>query len=202
MTTWPTKKLMEVCEIVSPGVNEFAGFKKYIATADIDYDKIINFIKIDYKNRPSRANMEVLENDLLVAKMAQTQKFLLASKELQQNYIFSTGFAVLRIKREYLMPEYLFYFFTTKEFNEQKDKLATGATQKAINNNRLAKVKIFLPPISLQSQIVSRLDAIRKAQELNAQQIALAEELFQSLLNRELDPKGTDRKMNKLEEVA
>jgi len=201
MTSWPTKKLGEVCEIISPGIKEFEGSKKYIATADVDFDKILDFTEITYKNRPSRANMEVKENDVLVARMAETKKFLMADKNFQDNYIFSTGFAVLRVKDE-LIPRYLFYFLTTKDFNLQKDKLAVGATQKAINNPALKKIKIPVPSLSIQQKIVERLDAIKKAQELNEKQIESAEELFQSLLHRELDPKGKNWEMKSLGELC
>ena len=197
---WPTKKLGEACEIISPGIKEFEGSKKYIATADVDFDKIVNFTEITYKNRPIRANIEVKENDILVARMAETKKFLMADKNLQNNYIFSTGFAALRVKEE-LIPKYLFYFLTTKDFNLQKDKLAVGATQKAINNPALKKIKIPIPPLKIQQKIVKRLDAIKKAQELNDKQIELAEELFQSLLHRELDPKGKNWEVKKLGEL-
>jgi len=194
------KKLIEVCEIISPGIKKFDGVKKYVATADVDCDKIINFTEITYKNRPSRANIEVKENDVLVARMAETKKFLMADKNFQDNYIFSTGFAVLRVK-DGLISRYLFYFLTTKDFNLQKDKLAVGATQKAINNPALKKIKIPVPPLPIQQKIVERLDAIKKAQELNDKQIELAEELFQSLLHRELDPKGKNWEVKKLGDV-
>jgi len=200
MKSWPTKKLGEMCEIISPGIKKFEGSKKYVATADVDFDKILDFTEITYKNRPSRANIEVKENDALVARMAETKKFLMADKNFQDNYIFSTGFAVLRAKDE-LIPKYLFYFLTTKDFNLQKDKLAVGATQKAINNPALKKIKIPVPPLPIQQKIVERLDAIKKAQELNDKQIELAEELFQSLLHRELDPKGKNWEIRKLRDV-
>ena len=200
MTSWPTKKLGETCEIIPPGIKEFEGSKKYIATADVDFDKILDFTEITYKNRPSRANMEVKENYVLVARMAETKKFLMADKNLQDNYIFSTGFAVLRAKDE-LIPKYLFYFLTTKDFSLQKDKLSVGATQKAINNPALKKIKIPIPPLKIQQKIVERLDVIKKAQELNAKQIELAEELFQSLLHCELDPKGKNWEVKRIKQI-
>ena len=49
---------------------------------------------------------------------------------------------------------------------------------------------------------MERLDAIKKAQELNDKQIELAEELFQSLLHRKLNPEGKNWKKVELEKVA
>jgi len=49
---------------------------------------------------------------------------------------------------------------------------------------------------------VERLDAIKKTQELNDKQLVLVEELFQSLLHRELDPKGKNWDFVKLGNVV
>jgi len=199
-TNWPTKKLGGICEIISPGVEKFDEIKKYVATADVDFDKIVNFTEVIYNNRPSRANMKVKENNVLVARMAETKKFLMADKKLQNDYIFSTGFAVLRTKKD-LLPKYIFYFLYTKNFDLQKNKLAVGATQKAINNPALKKIKIPVPSLSIQRKIVERLDVIKKAQELNGKQIKLAEELFQSLLNKKLNPKGKNWKTKRVKQI-
>jgi len=201
MTNWPTKKLGEICEIISPGIKKFEGSKKYIATADVNFDEIINFTEVTYNNRPGRANVEVKENDVLVARMAETKKFLIVDKKFQDNYIFSTGFVALRTKKE-LFPKSLFYFLTTKNFNIQKNKLAVGATQKAINNPALKKIKIPLPPLNIQKQIVERLDKIVETQKLNDGLIQKADELFQSFLHKELSPAGKDWEMKKIKNVA
>src|SRR3989339_278906 len=201
MIIWPTKKLGEVCSFISPGIKEFSGIKKYVATADIDGTEIINSLDISYSDRPDRANIEVLEKDVLVARMAQTKKFLLANTKHKNNHIFSTGFVVLRVHKD-VDPSYLFYFLTSKDFNLQKDRLATGATQKAINNGELRKIQIPLPPLEIQKQIVERLDKIAEAQKLNDGLIQNTDELFQSLLHKELNPAGKNWEVKKLDEIA
>jgi len=201
MIIWPTKKLGEVCSFISPGIKEFSGIKKYVATADIDGTEIINSLDISYSDRPDRANIEVLEKDVLVARMAQTKKFLLANTKHKNNHIFSTGFVVLRVHKD-VDPSYLFYFLTSKDFNLQKDRLATGATQKAINNGELRKIQIPLPPLEIQKQIVERLDKIAEAQKLNDGLIQKTDELFQSLLHKELNSVGKNWGVKKLDEIA
>ncbi|MDD4531441.1 MAG: restriction endonuclease subunit S [Candidatus Pacebacteria bacterium] len=186
MTSWPIKELREVCDIVSPGVREFEGVKKYIATADLNRNEITNFVDIYYNKRPDRANVEVLKGDILLARMARTDKFLLANIRHQNNYIFSTGFAVLRSHKN-INPIYLFYFISSRYFSLQKDKLATGATQKAINNESLKKIKIPFPSLLVQQKIVERLDKIIEAQKLNDVIIKKIDELFYSSLIKEFD---------------
>src|SRR3989344_6007578 len=53
-----------------------------------------------------------------------------------------------------------------------------------------ANLKIPLPPLEIQKQIVERLDKIVEAQKLNDGLIQKADELFQSLLHKELNPSG------------
>ena len=163
--------------------------------------EIINSLDISYSDRPDRANIEVLEKDVLVARMAQTKKFLLANTKHKNNHIFSTGFVVLRVHKD-VDPSYLFYFLTSKDFNLQKDRLATGATQKAINNGELRKIQIPLPPLEIQKQIVERLDKIAEAQKLNDGLIQKTDELFQSLLHKELNSVGKNWGVKKLDEIA
>lgn len=81
-------------------------------------------------------------------------------------------------------------------------KLSFDYTFKAHPSVIRKMYKIFLPPLKIQQKIVERLDAIKKAQELNDKQIELAEELFQSLLHRELDPKGKNWEIKKLGDIC
>jgi len=79
MTNWPTKKLGEVCEIVRSSITPFEGEKEYIDTNSVQNFSIVKSKPITYKKRPSRANMEAKEDDVLVAKMADTLKVYLAT---------------------------------------------------------------------------------------------------------------------------
>lgn len=108
------------------------------------------------------------------------------------------GLSSIRASEDSLDQFFLFFYL---KFYETR-WLALGSTFAAIGRRNLENLKIPIPPIEIQHQIVERLDAIRKAQELNDKQIALADELFQSLLHRELDPKGKNWETRKLEEFA
>jgi len=115
----------------------------------------------------------------------------------EDNYFTSTQTTIVvepNIKE--VLPEFLFYFLNTLNFR----KAGTGIPM--ITISYLKTIKIFLPPLKVQQKIVERLDAIKKVQELNDKQIELAEELFQSLLHRELDPKGKNWEMKSLGELC
>ena len=64
-----------------------------------------------------------------------------------------------------------------------------------------SKIKIPLPPLETQKQIVERLDKIVETQKLNDELIQKSDELFQSLLHKELNPAGKNWEIKKLGEV-
>lgn len=131
---------------IPSGITKFANSKKYYATGDIDYDyKMSTCEIISYNERPSRANMEPKINSLWFAKMQNTNKFLFfneQSKDLN-NVILSTGFMGIECKENIFY--YLLSFVFTKNFNDQKDRFATGTTQVAINSDALNKIMIPIP---------------------------------------------------------
>lgn len=153
-------KLKEVTEILPSGISKFEGEKKYVDTRSVDGSEIIDYKLISYKNRPSRANIEVEKDCILFAKAKNTHKVFLVNSENVKN-IYSTGFFALKPKKEKILPEYLYYYFSFNETELLKDRLAHGATQKAINNSDLNnKFYVNLAEISVQDRIVTQLKKI------------------------------------------
>src|SRR3989344_6809707 len=118
---WEEVELFRYLELVSSGVKSFSGTKKYIDTGSLETGKIKDFVNVTYEDRPSRANMEVREGDVLFAKMKDTEKIYLVSKE-DLNHLYSTGFAVLRIKNNSkLIPQYVCFWLRTENFQTLKN---------------------------------------------------------------------------------
>ncbi|MDI6892413.1 MAG: restriction endonuclease subunit S [Actinomycetota bacterium] len=99
----------------------------------------------------------------------------------------------------YFLAILLQYLYKRKRF---QSLCTPWVNQAAVQNSTLKNLKIPVPPLEIQRKIVERLDAIRKAQELNNKQIDLAEELFQSLLHRELDPIGKNWELKMIKEMV
>lgn len=197
---FPLVKILEIAPISEKKVKNFDGPKQYLTTGNLDESSIKELVDVIYKDKPSRAELLADEGDVVFAKMQNTPKSLLID-ENTKDLIFSTGFYVLRPIPERILSSFLFCIFNTKLFLSQKDKHCVGATQKALNNEGFKKIKVPLPPLTIQKSIVERLDVIKKAQELNDKQVTLDNELFQSLLHRELDPKGKNWEIKKIEEA-
>lgn len=94
-----------------------------------------------------------------------------------------------------VLDKYLFYYLTPDKWR------IVGGGQPFITKSGAENIKIPLPPPDVQKQIVRRLATIAEAQKLNEELIKKAEELFQSLLHKELDPEGKDWEIKKLGSV-
>lgn len=66
-------------------------------------------------------------------------------------------------------PKYLAYFLQTAKFDSEKKRLATGTKVIDVSANRLAKIRIPVPPIEVQREIVRVLDLFQSLEaELEA----------------------------------
>ena len=101
------------------------------------------------------------------------------------------GIKILRPQAT-LLPKFFYYVLVFNPVSNQGYKR---------HFSLLAHIKIPLPPLEIQKQIVGRLDKIVEAQKLNDDLIQKADELFQSLLYRELDPADKDWEVKKLGDI-
>ena len=85
-----------------------------------------------------------------------------------------------------IFQKYIFYFLTTIDAK----RLTADQGYPSLRVSDLQKIKIPLPPLEIQKQIVERLDKIVAAQKFNYRLIQKIDELFQSLLHKELNPAG------------
>ena len=172
-------KLLDICDISGNPVKKFIGNKKYIATGDVIDNVISSYTIVNYDNKPSRADVEISKNELLFAKMINTKKVLLSNDDNIKN-IYSTGFYCLRPK-ENVDIKYLYYLINSKSFNNQKDKNCSGATQKAISNDGLAKIVISdIPNYNIQKRIANILEKIDSLISVKKQQMIKFDELIKS----------------------
>lgn len=157
-------RFLDCVDIVGRAPSKYDGEKVYVSTGalqtdHIDYGKTEN---VTFENRPSRANLVAEIGDVLFAKMQATAKTLVIDDKTQ-DHIFSTGFCAVRAREGILDRRCLYHIVSGEDFLRSKDQNCSGATQKAITNAGLKKIKISLPPIYEQSSIAARLDTIDTA---------------------------------------
>ena len=172
-------RLLDCCKIDNQSVSKYEGTKKYIATGDIINNKIVTYEEYYYDSKPSRANLQIEEGTVIFAKMKDTIKVLIGDKDNKTN-TYSTGFCSL-IPNDNILSKYLFYYLNSENFNNQKNKYSSGATQQAINNEKLKKIMIKeVPPLEKQKEIINKLDTIMSLIEYKKRQIDKLNELIKS----------------------
>lgn len=78
---------------------------------------------------------------------------------------------------------YISYYTRTKAFYNEKAKYANGFKVTHISTKEIEKIPIPLPPLSLQQQFASKIEAIEKQKELIKQSITEVETLFNSRMD-------------------
>tara|TARA_R110002095_G_scaffold172885_1_gene150276 strand:+ start:1570 stop:2718 length:1149 start_codon:yes stop_codon:yes gene_type:complete len=172
-------QVLDVADSVASTPGQFEGERDYFATADVADHGVVTPSKITFATRPSRANLVVEVGDVLFAKMSETRKVLEVNKQLSEA-IFSTGFFNLRPRPGLLFSRYLYWFLNSYEFQFEKERRVSGATQKALTLRGLRDIAMPLPEIGEQRRIAAILDtadAIRRGRE---QALALTDDLLRS----------------------
>ncbi len=111
------------------------------------------------------------------------------------NFPFAFGADGIKILRpqKILLPKFFYYTLVLNPVANQGYKR---------HYSLLSQTKILIPSLAIQKQIVERLDKIAEAQKLNDALIQKSDELFQSLLHKELNPVGRDWEVKKIKDVA
>ena len=140
-------------------IKEFEGEKNYYATANITRTAITaDGEKINWSNKPSRAQIKPNNNTVWFARMSNTYKVLCFNNKnisLQDSSVISSGFAGFKARNDLCLP-FLYFTINSKFFHELKDLYATGATQVSLNNDSMSFIKIIEPSEDLVEEFGNR----------------------------------------------
>lgn len=132
----------------------FNGNKTYYATADVEGTYFCNSgVKIEYDNKPSRAQKQPSLYSVWFARMSNSFKivgFVEQNNNRREDSILSSGFA--GFESHYERFGFLYCLISSQWFNDQKDRYATGATQVSITNEGLSRIRCLLPTTRLAEE--------------------------------------------------
>ena len=166
MAEWQTVRLGT---IVSTNQNTYSPkedwqFVNYLDTGNITMNRVdeIQCINTLTDKLPSRARRKVKSNSIIYSTVRPNQLHYGIIKEQPENFLVSTGFAVIDVDFEKAVPEYIYYALTQQEVTEHLQAIAEQSVSAypSIKPSDIENLEILLPDNNTQGKIVSILRSI------------------------------------------
>lgn len=192
-TEWKKCKLGEICLIntASYSTSDNYSFINYLDTGSITQNKIekIQKINLSIEKLPSRAKRRVKYNSIIYSTVRPNQRHYGIIKNHPENFIVSTGFAVIDVDTEKANPDFIYYILIQDEIINSLQAVAeqSVSTYPSIKPSDIEKLDIFLPPLPVQKKIAGILKSLDDKIELNRQINKNLEEQARSLFNEQFD---------------
>jgi type I restriction enzyme S subunit len=170
----------------------------YISLEDVDNGQLRSYSEQTFKNAPSRARRKIRKGDVLISTVRPNLKSHLLISNDVQDFVCSTGFAVLRNNGK-IDSVFLYNHFFSSIINRQIENLITGSNYPAINSKEVKSLVIPIPPLPEQTAIanaLSDMDAlISQTEKLIEKKKAIKQGAMQELLTgaTRLDEFGIQR---------
>lgn len=102
---------------------------------------------------------EVLEGDILIARMPDPLGRACLVPSLDQRLITVVDIAIVRTGRESALPKWLMYAINSPLIRERIELQSTGTTRRRITRKKLADLEFPIAPLNEQRRIAAKLDA-------------------------------------------
>ena len=192
---WKIVYVDDICLINKNTLSEkSADFQfKYIDLSSVKNGKILCSAPISFKESPSRARRIIRKNDIIMSTVRPNLQGFAHIDFDAQEYICSTGFAVLTVKPN-TSSKFIYYCLYSKSVETQINNMLVGSNYPAINSSDVASLKILLPPLPEQEKIAGILscwdDGIEKLSALIEKKKIQKKALMQQLLTGKHRLKG------------
>jgi restriction endonuclease S subunit len=186
---WETKQLFELADVdpdnLGVGTSPSYSFK-YISLENVDYGVLRGFSQEVFETAPSRARRILRRGDVLVSTVRPNLKSHLLFDRSENDWVCSTGFAVVRAKSGQSHPGFLFAHLFAYGVSKQIEALLTGSNYPAMNSADVRCLEIPAPAYAEQTAIatvLSDMDAELAALEARRDKTrALKQGMMQELL--------------------
>lgn len=177
MEGWRTIRLGDACntnaDTYSP--KEKWTFVNYLDTGNITDNRIdvIQHIDVELEKLPSRARRKVHRNSIIYSTVRPNQRHFGIIKDYPDNFLISTGFAVIDTNDKALDADFLYYLLTQESIVEKLQAIAEQSTSAypSIKPSDIENLEINIPDVATQRRIaemLSNLDRkIKQNEEIN-----------------------------------
>ena len=173
MDAWRKIRLGDACKTNTDSYSpkEEWDFVNYLDTGSIT-DNRINFIQhIDVKSEklPSRARRKVKNDSIIYSTVRPNQRHFGIIKSQPENFLVSTGFAVIDTDTQVLDADFLYYLLTQSTLVEALHAIAEQSTSAypSIKPSDIEDLEIEIPDLATQKKIAGVLWSLERKQAQN-----------------------------------
>ena len=166
MEAWKKIRLGDACvtnaDSYSP--KEELKFVNYLDTGNITDNRIDSIQCIDVENDklPSRARRKVKKNSIIYSTVRPNQRHFGIIKTQPENFLVSTGFAVIDVDAGMLDADFLYYLLTQPTLVEALHAIAEQSTSAypSIKPSDIEDLEIEIPELATQKKIADILGSL------------------------------------------
>ena len=187
--SWEMVELGEVCEINKESEDPKNIFKDEFIYVDISSvesktGKVDLSNKLNIKDYPSRARRIFKKGDILLSSVRPNlQSFAFIDFDAE-NYVASTGFMVLSSNKEKIQPQYLYSILFSDTLMKQMISKMQRGSYPSINQDDTKGLKLPLPSLDIQNEIVQKIEKERKVIDGNKKLIEIYTQKIQDRINK------------------
>lgn len=166
MEAWRKIRLGDACvtnaESYSP--KEKWKFVNYLDTGNITNNRVdsIQYIDVENDKLPSRARRKVKKNSIIYSTVRPNQRHFGIIKTKPENFLVSTGFAVIDVDADMLDADFLYYLLTQPTIVEALHAIAEQSTSAypSIKPSDIEDLEIQIPELATQKKIADILGSL------------------------------------------
>jgi type I R-M system S protein (fragment) len=166
MEVWRKIRLGDACvtnaDSYSP--KEEWKFVNYLDTGNITDNRInsIQYIEMENDKLPSRARRKVKRNSIIYSTVRPNQRHFGIIKTQPENFLVSTGFAVIDVDTDILDADFLYYMLTQSDLVEALHAIAEQSTSAypSIKPSDIEDLEIEIPEFATQKKIAEILGSL------------------------------------------
>lgn len=125
----------------------------------IDFTRIRGYISEEFYEECCKKYIPRRDDVYMVKSGATTGRVAIVDTDTR--FTIWSPLAVFRARSYRILPRYLFYTIQARYYQEQVERNWTFGTQQNIGMRALERLKIILPPLTMQAEIVNSLDERR-----------------------------------------
>lgn len=166
MVEWQTVKLGNIASINQSTYSSKEDWKfvNYLDTGNITMNQVdeIQYINTSMDKLPSRAKRKVRFNSIIYSTVRPNQLHYGIIKNQPENFLVSSGFAVIDVDFDKAVPEYIYYILSQQEITEYLQSIAEQSVSAypSIKPSDIENLEFLLPDRKTQEKIVSILRSI------------------------------------------